>query len=182
MNIFENDIIFEISKYFDYVDLHQLLTINNTFNKILNHNIYNYCYDDILKDLNIKVVLSNYYTKFPHQITHPNCMSFKTGSTIITCTPKTLSIDTIITNIVKNNNFKDLTNVVLSTSTLQFYHPKLKTKYNDLPNQSKGFLKGKIFVYGKVKFKFFKNGVCQVTNVNDKTQKDFLIGYKKLLT
>jgi hypothetical protein len=163
MNIFDiDDIIIEVSHHFNYKALHHLLKINHHFNNLIQYQINRYDEDHILKELNINVILSHYKTKFPHKITHQYCKSYDTGNTLISCTRKTSSINTIIKEIVKENHFNHDCDVKLISSTLKFNHPMIKNKYNILPNFQKGGFNCKILHYNQIKVKIFPSGDCRL--------------------
>ncbi len=83
MNIFNLDIIDEISNHVNYKNLHSLLQINMLFNKIVKDKIKLYPFDSILKELHIGTKLITYTTTLPRKTNIKNCVSYDSGRTLI---------------------------------------------------------------------------------------------------
>lgn len=177
------EVIFNLASIVNYYQLTHLSSINKTYYSVIQNIIKEYSYTNIVKDLNIKVIMSHYKAPLSEPI---DLDKFTYGKSTILIYPNNIIIicnkDNNIDDIMNEFNkqlIRKITECRLLISTIMFKIIVTDDQYNKLVNiAKKTFCNCKTIIINQSKFKIFKNGKVQ-TSVKERHQ--FLENYKSLI-
>ena len=173
------EVIFNLASLLNYKELIHLSSINQSYNLIANQMIKTYHYVNIMKELNINVIMSNYKAFISDKI---DIEKFSYRTSHIRVINKSLIINKSNTDDVDDlmKKFGKMVNINISKlkkvqDTVTFF---IKINYDKLIGYPCSFKNQKLIVIHNHQFKIYKNG--QVSGFIKKFD-DFMIAYKLLL-